>query len=250
MSFNPFSLEGRRILVTGASSGIGRQVAISCAQMGASVVLTGRNAVRLEETRAQLVGDAHRLITADLAEADAVDRVVASVGELNGVVHSAGIAKLAPFRMLSDKHLDDVLGINLRAPLLLTRALLAKRTLQPGSSIVFVGAIASEIGPVATAAYAASKAALLAAARSLAQEVAKQQIRANVISPGYVRTPLLEELGRTGARIDDLLEHVPLGLGEPEDVANTVVFLLSDASRWMTRSLVIVDGGLTARLSI
>lgn len=250
MSFNPFSLEGRRVLVTGASSGIGRQVAISCAAMGASVVLSGRDEARLNETLEQLAGSGHQCIVANLVEQEHIDRVAAGAGEVHGVVHAAGIAKLAPFRMISAKHLDEVMNINVRAPLLLTRGLLGKRAILPGASIVFVGAIASEIGPVATTAYAASKAALLAAARSLAQEVAKQQVRANVISPGYVRTPLLEELGRTGARIDELLEHVPLGLGEPEDVANAVVFLLSDASRWITRSLFIADGGLTARLSI
>jgi len=250
MSFNPFSLVGRRILVTGASSGIGRQVAISSANMGATVVLTGRDALRLEETRAQLLGVGHQAIAADLLQADDISRLAAEVGEIHGLVHSAGIAKLVPFHMISPKHFDEVIGVNLRAPLLLTRALLAKKAVQPGGSIVFVGAVASEVGPVATAVYSASKAALLGAARSLALEVAKHKIRANVVAPGYVRTPLIDDLGRTGASIDELLDITPLGLGEPEDVANAVVFLLSEASRWMTRALLIADGGLTTRLSV
>jgi len=250
MSFNPFSLAGRRVLVTGASSGIGRQIAISSANMGATVIVTGRDVQRLEETRAQLIGVDHHVIAADLLQADDISRLAAEVGEIHGLVHSAGIAKLVPFHMISPKHFDEVIGVNLRAPLLLTRALLAKKAVQPGGSIVFVGAVASEVGPVATAVYSASKAALLGAARSLALEVAKHKIRANVVAPGYVRTPLIDDLGRTGASIDELLDITPLGLGEPEDVANAVVFLLSEASRWMTRALLIADGGLTTRLSV
>lgn len=250
MSFNPFSLDGRRVLVTGASSGIGRQVAIHCANMGSIVVVTGRNAERLEETRRQLGPGEHEAIVADLVEPEAIEQVAARAGVLDGVVHVAGIAKLVPFRMISSKHLDEVLDVNLRAPLLLTRALLAKKAIQPGGSLVFVGSVASEIGPVATAAYAASKAALLGAVRSLAQEVAKQRIRANVIAPGYVRTPLVEDLGTAGGKMSELFDIAPLGLGEPEDVANAVGFLLSDASRWMTRTLFVVDGGFTVRISV
>jgi NAD(P)-dependent dehydrogenase (short-subunit alcohol dehydrogenase family) len=250
MSFNPFTLEGRRVLVTGASSGIGRQIAIHCAKMGATVVLTGRNAARLEETRSQLADAEHLVIVADLVEPDAIEQVAGLAGPVDGVVHAAGIAKLVPFRMISPKHLDEVLGVNLRAPLLLTRALLARRAIQPGGSIVFIGSVASEIGPVATAAYAASKAGLLGAVRALAQEVAKQRIRANVVAPGYVRTPLVEELGTAGGKMNELFDLAPLGLGEPEDVANAVGFLLSEASRWMTRTLFVVDGGFTVRLSV
>lgn len=250
MSVNPFSLAGRRLLVTGASSGIGRQIAISCAEMGGTVVLTGRHGERLHDTLGHLAGSGHRAVAADLLETGAIDRVVADAGALDGVVHAAGIARMVPFRMISHAHLGDVLGLNVHAPLLLTKALLAKRSLQQGASIVFVGAVASEVGPVATAVYSASKAALLGAARTLALEVAKHKMRANVLSPGYVRTPLLDALGRNGAKIDELLDITPLGLGEPIDVAHAAVFLLSDASRWMTRSLFIADGGLTSRMSI
>ncbi|MCO4099391.1 MAG: SDR family oxidoreductase [Gemmatimonas sp.] len=250
MSFNPFSLAGRRILVTGASSGIGRQIAISCADMGAAVVITGRDPTRLDDTLGQLVGDGHTAVPADLLETGAIDRVVAASGALNGVVLAAGIAKMVPFRMISQAHLDTVLGLNVHVPLLLIKSLLAKRSLQQGASIVFVGAVASEVGPVATAVYSASKAALLGAARTLALEVAKHKMRANVLSPGYVRTPLLDALGNTGAKIDALLDITPLGMGEPVDVAHAAVFLLSDASRWVTRSLFIADGGLTTRMSV
>lgn len=250
MSFNPFSLEGKRVLVTGASSGIGRQIALSCAAMGAQVALTGRNEARLEATAAALPGAGHLPIAADLQDADDLARVAADAGELHGVVHAAGIAKLVPFRMISQKHLEEVFSINVNAPLLLTRALLAKKRICAGGSIVFIGSVGSHIGPLATTVYSASKAALLGAMRSLAQEVVKQKIRSNLIAPGYIRTPMLDQLGAAGAMLDSLIEYAPLGLGEPEDVANAAVFYLSDASRWMTRTFFIIDGGMTVQLSI
>ncbi|MBL8386227.1 MAG: SDR family oxidoreductase [Burkholderiales bacterium] len=250
MSFNPFSLDGRRVLVTGASSGIGRQVAISCAGMGAQVVFCGRDAARLEATAAALPGAGHVPLAADLQDPDGIAHVVANAGELHGVVHAAGIARLVPFRMINQKHMDEVFGINVHAPLLLTRALLARKSIQAGGSIVFIGSVGSHIGPVATSVYSASKAALLGAMRSLAQEVVKQKIRSNLIAPGYIRTPMLEQLGAAGAMLDQLIDYAPLGLGEPEDVANAAVFYLSDASRWMTRTFFIIDGGMTVQMSI
>ena len=250
MSFNPFSLEGKRILVTGASSGIGRQIAASCAGMGAQVVLTGRDAARLADTDAMLQGDGHSQIVADLQNPDDLARVAAGAGELHGVVHAAGIAKLVPFRMINQKHLEEMFSINVNAPLLLTRALLAKKCIVGGGSIVFIGSVGSHIGPVATSVYSATKAALLGAMRSLAQEVVKQKIRSNLIAPGYIRTPMLEQLGAAGAVLDTLIDYAPLGMGEPEDVANAAVFYLSDASRWMTRTFFIIDGGMTVQLSI
>lgn len=250
MNFNPFSLAAKRVMVSGASSGIGRQVAINCAAMGAQVVVTGRDPARLADTANQLAGDGHLSIAADLRDPDGLARVADEAGDLHGIVHAAGIARLAPFRMISEKHMNEVFSINVHAPLLLTRALLAKKRILGGGSIVFIGSVGSHIGPVATTAYSASKAALLGAMRSLAQEVVKQGIRANLIAPGYIRTPMLEQLGAGGAKLQDLIDYAPLGLGEPDDVANAAVFYLSDASRWMTRTFFIIDGGMTVKMSI
>jgi NAD(P)-dependent dehydrogenase (short-subunit alcohol dehydrogenase family) len=251
MSFeDPFSLAGKRILVTGASSGIGRQIAISCAEMGAQVVITGRNPERLAATAEALHGDGHTLVVASLTEAADRDRVVAEAGILQGVVHAAGVSRLVPFRMISDTHMDSMFASNTYAPLLLTKGLLAKKQIAQNGSIVFIASVASHIGPMASTAYAASKSALLGAMRSLGQEVAKQGIRTNCIAPGYVRTPLLEGLGQSGGNMGDLLELAPLGLGEPEDVAYAAAFYLSDASRWITRNYFIVDGGLTIPMDI
>lgn len=247
---DPFSLAGKRVLVTGASSGIGRQIAISCAQMGATVVISGRNAQRLDETARALQGDGHLSIVADLTQDADIDRVVAEAGNLNGVVHAAGMARLAPFRMINRAQLDEQFSSNTFAPILLTKGLLAKKRIEPRGSIVFISAIASHMGPVATGVYSATKGALLGAMRSLALEGVKQGIRANCIAPNYVRTPMLDGLSQGGGGFDGGLNQTPLGMGEPEDVAYAAVFFLSDASRWITRNYFIIDGGLTAATDI
>lgn len=247
---DPFSLNGKRILVTGASSGIGRQTAISCAQAGAELVISGRNSERLEATFAALEGDGHKLVLADLDRQEDIDHLVAEAGILNGLAHAAGMSKLVPLRLINRAHLDETFSANTFAPMLLTRGLLAKKRLAAGGSIVFIASIASHIGPMASSAYAASKSALLGMVRSLGTEVAKQGIRANCIAPGYVRTPLLDGLQGSGGNMDSLFELTPLGMGEPEDVAYAAVFYLSDASRWNTRNYFILDGGFSAPMDI
>jgi len=247
---DPFSLAGKRILVTGASSGIGRQIAISCAQMGAQLVVSGRNVERLAATFAELEGEGHIQFGADLSRQEDIDRLAAGAGVLDGLVHAAGISKLAPFRLISRMQLDEMFSSNVYAPMLLTKGLLAKKRIANGGSILFISALASHVGPLATGAYSASKAALLGAMRTLALEVVKQGLRANCIAPGYVRTPMLDSLNQSGGSIDEHAKLTPLGLGEPEDIAYAAVFYLSDASRWITRNYFIVDGGLTVPMDI
>lgn len=249
-STDAFSLAGKRILITGASSGIGRQTAIACADMGAQVLITGRNAERLADTLASLTGQGHQSFAADLTRAEDLVALVASTEPLHGVVHAAGISKLVPLRMLKQTHLDEMFTHNTYAPLLLTKELLAKRKVQAGGSIVFISAVASHIGPLASTAYSASKGALLGAMRSLALEVAKQGIRANCIAPGYVRTPMLDGLASGGVDTEEYARLAPLGMGEPQDVALAAVFYLADASRWITRNYFIIDGGLTVPMDV
>lgn len=248
--FDPFSLTGKRILVTGASSGIGRQTAIACADMGAQVLLTGRNSQRLADTLHMLTGEGHQSFVADLTHAEDLTALAASTEPLHGVVHAAGISKLVPLRMLKQTHLDEMFSHNTYAPLLLTKELLTKRKLQAGGSIVFISAVASHVGPLASSAYSASKGALLGAMRSLGLEVIKQGIRVNCIAPGYVRTPMLDGLANGGLNTDDYAGLAPLGMGEPQDVAHAVIYYLADASRWVTRNYFIVDGGLTVPMDI
>lgn len=247
---DPFSLEGKRVLVTGASSGIGRQVAIACAQMGAQLVVSGRNGERLAATLAELEGEGHAAVAADLSRQEDIDRLAGEAGVVDGLVHAAGISRLVPFRMISRTQLDEMFSSNVYAPMLLSKALLAKKRIAANGSILFISALASHVGPLATGAYSASKAALLGAMRTLALEVVKQGIRANCIAPGYVRTPMLDSLNQGGGSIDEHAKLTPLGLGEPEDVAYATVFYLSDASRWITRNYFIVDGGLTVPMDI
>lgn len=244
MSASPYSLEGRTILVTGASSGIGRACATLASQMGARLVLTGRDAARLQETLTALDGDCHSAHVMDLNDAAALPAWVQTLDPIDGLVYAAGIAQVAPFRMMSQRHIQSQMDINFKAPMLLTQALLKARKVNPKASLVYVAAVADHTAPVGSAIYSASKAALITAVRSLALEVAKQRIRANCVSPGYVKTPMFEHLTTT-ASVDDLVKLAPLGLIEPEEVAHSVAYLLSEASRWVTRSNLIVDSGIT-----
>lgn len=250
MSFNPFQLAGKMLLVTGATSGIGRQSAITCAEMGAQVIATGRDGARLAETIAAMPGEGHRGVVADLTREDDLANLAQACEALNGIAHCAGIAAIGPFRMISQKHIREIFGINFDAPILLTQRLLSRQKILRGGSIVFVASSAAHIGTPATSLYAASKGALIPAMRALALEVgAKHQMRVNCISPGYVQTPLLDRLNANVASIEANYDWAPLGLGRPSDVANAIVYFLSDASRWVTRTTLQVDGGLTCRIS-
>lgn len=244
MNASPYSLEGRNVLVVGASSGIGRACAILASQMGARLVLSGRDEVRLQDTLSALEGDGHLVRHLDLADLDGLPAWVQSLDSIDGLVHSAGIAQVVPFRMISDRHIQSQMDINFKAPMLLTQALLKAKKINSQASLVYIAAVAQHTAPVGSAGYSATKGALISAVRSLALEAAKQRIRANCVSPGYVRTPMFDRLTATTS-VDDFVKLAPLGLIEPEEVAPSVVYLLSQASRWVTRSNLVVDSGLT-----
>ena len=246
---SPFSLKGRRIFVTGATSGLGFATALSCARMGAEVIGVGRDPDRLQETQQVLESISalpHKTISAELTSGEARDRVMESLGgPIHGVVHSAGISRLSPVRMLTEKHMREVQAINVDVPMLLTQALLKRRLIAPEGSLVFISSIAAHIGVSGVAAYSGTKAALIAMVRCLAMEVVKHRIRANCLSPALVETPLLEATATMMGSLEDERKNYPLGFGKPEDVANAAVFLLSDASRWITGTTIVMDGGLT-----
>ena len=244
MSFNPFSLAGKRVLVTGASSGIGRQIAISFSKMGADLVATGRNVDRLSETMAALAPGNHVAIPADIVD-DAERLALADqAGLLNGLVHCAGTSVLAPIRLASQKHLRDLFILNYESPMLLTQRLLYRKAIQNSGSILFIASIAAHIGVPGVGAYSGTKAALLATVRCLAMELIKQKIRVNCLSPSLVDSPLLELMSKNVSLEEKSRDH-PLGLGTPEDVANAAIYFVSDASRWVTGTTLIMDGGLT-----
>ncbi|MCO3810633.1 SDR family oxidoreductase [Pseudomonas aeruginosa] len=248
-SFNPFSLSGRRILVTGASSGLGLAIAQSCARMGAELIVTGRDQTRLDGclTTLQSISELpHRAVQADLRVAEERAAVVAAVdSEIHGLVHSAGISRLCPVRMMTEAHLHEVQSINVDSPMLLTQALLKRNLVVPGGSILFIASIAAHIGVAGVGAYSGTKAALIAMSRCLAMEVVKRNIRVNCLSPSLVETPLLDAATQTVGSMDGQRSNHPMGFGKPEDIANAAIFMLSDASRWVTGTTLVMDGGLT-----
>ena len=245
MSPDPFSLDGKRILVTGASSGLGRAIAVACSQRGATIVATGRDEIRLQETIAALDGRGHVGVHAELISAADREQLALAAGIVDGVVHSAGISRLSPIRMATERHVLEIWRINYEAPVLLTQRLLAKSQIANDGSIVFLSSIAAYIGVPAVGVYSGTKAALIATMRCLAMEVAKRRIRVNALAPALVNTPLLVATGSVVGSLETQRAAYPLGFGEPSDVANAAIFFLSSASRWITGTTLVMDGGLT-----
>lgn len=236
-----FGLQGKSLLVTGASKGIGQEVARQCAAAGAQLVICGRDAARLDETLQSLPGQGHRAIAAELTDAAARQRLAADCGPLDGVVHSAGIRGLAPMKIVSDAFLSQVMDTNYLAPMMLTRHLLARGQIRTGGSLVFLSSIAALTGTVGVGPYAGSKAALIGSLRPLALELAKRGIRANALCPGLVETTLITE---DKDWFEDSRQRYPLGIGQPGDVAQACLYFLSDASRKVTGCVFSMDGGV------
>jgi NAD(P)-dependent dehydrogenase (short-subunit alcohol dehydrogenase family) len=249
MPGDPFSLAGKTILVTGASSGIGRQVAVSCAAHGATLVISGRDIARLDAVLAALPGPGHRAYAADLTDLEKIHALTDAAGPIDGMFFSAGIAVICPFRMVTPEHMRKLMQIDFEAPVLLTQRLLRQRQIRDGGSIVFNTSAAAHISPVGSAIYSAAKAAVNAAARTLALEVARMRVRVNCLQLGYVQTSLLGELGKSGMNVEEMTNQAPLGVGQVEDAANAAIFLLSDASRWMSRAILTADGGMCIRVT-
>lgn len=240
---NPFSLSGKTILVTGASAGIGRGIAIACAGMGAQVVLTARNAERLQETLSMLEGEGHSYILADLTIETQRAALVNQLPMLDGVVQCAGVGSRVPCKMLSQEDLDNVMKPNTEAPMLLQALLLSEKKIHKQASVVFIASAAATMPTAGNAVYSASKAAMVAYAKCLALELAPRQIRVNCISPTMVWTDLAL-VGATTEQLTEAEKHYPLKrYGKPEDIASLAIYLLSDASAWMTGSNIEITGG-------
>ena len=246
MTYNPFSLEGKIILVTGSTSGIGRTTAIECSKMGARVVVTGRNEERAQETLSMLDGDGHHVILADLSSNEGVEKLVSEVPILDGCVSNAGynIMQLVPFIKTED--LDAIFKVNTQAPIYLVHRLIKTKKIAKGASIVFTSSISARgISSPGNSLYSATKAAISAFARNAAVDLAQKKIRLNSVAPGMIETPLME--GKTAITEEQWkanLQLYPLGrFGQPEDVANAIIYLLSDASSWITGTEIVIDGG-------
>ena len=244
MSYNPFSLEGKTVLVTGASSGIGQATAIECSKMGARVVITGRNEERLNETFSQLEGEGHQIIVADLNTQEDIDKLVDACPVLDGLVNNAGRGKSKPVNFLKLEDLQDVYQTNLFGVALLTKGLLKKKKLGKGASIVFTSSISSYMTAAGLSIYASSKAAVCGYMRTCAIELGVKGIRSNAVLPGMVETKLINSGTYTDEDKQKDLNLYPLGrYGRPTDIAHGVIYLLSDASVWVTGLELVIDGG-------
>ncbi len=240
-----FSLHNQTILITGASSGIGRACAIEVNKQGAHCILVGRNENELKKTVA-LCTNSTEIYILDLTQEEELKKFAGQVKNLDGVVNCAGIINPRPIKFLKQIHLNEIFTINYFAPVLLTAELLHAKKMNDGASFVFISSISSQHPYLGGAAYVSSKAALDAFSKTLAIEIAHKKMRSNVLLPGLVKTKMLEEtkdaVGEEEFKAYE--KQYPLGFGEPEDVANAVCFLLSKEAKWITGSELKMDGGL------
>ncbi len=250
---NPMELEGRNILVTGASSGIGRETAILLSKLGANVVLVARNEDKLKETLKNLEPGRHVLVGFDLNILEGIGSMMESVCsngfKLNGLVHSAGISKTVPLQFLKTDDLKEIMTINLFSFIELVKHYSKRKNNDSGGSVVAISSLSGRVGARGLTAYCSSKGALDSAIRPMALELAPKNIRINAVAPGIVATPIyegLKEIVNDNSFEDGLRKRQLLGLGKPLDVASAAAFLLSDAARFITGTSMIVDGGYMA----
>lgn len=247
------SLSGMNLVVTGASSGIGRSIALAASQRGARVALVARREPELQAVFGELAGDGHLIVTADVVDFDRVPAMISGIAErmgaLNALVHAAGVHAVSPLRAVTPKQVSRLLEANVTSGIMLTKAFRRPSIRAEEASIVLLSSAIGAVGASGVSAYAASKAAVASTAQSLALELARERIRVNAIAAGVVTTPLTDELRATVGtdawrRIEDA--H-PLGLGSPDDIANAALFLASPEARWITGAVIPVDGGYTAQ---
>ena len=249
-----FSLSNKTILITGASSGIGRSCAVQCSKMGASLLLMGRNVDELNRTVSELQpGTKVEMIVADFSKMIDLELLIAekilTIGKIAGFIHCAGVEKTLPLKKQSSEVFQSIFDINVFAGFELAKIISLKKYKAEKASFVFISSVAGMVGESGKTIYSASKGAVISGARSMSMELARSDIRVNSISPAMVKTPILEKMfdGIGEEASQNIIKKHPLGIGEPEDVANACVFLLSDAAKWITGTNLVVDGGYTAQ---
>ena len=242
---NPFTLNGKTILITGASSGIGKQTAILISRAGGSIWITGRNEKRLNETFSLLAAGDHHMKVADLTVEKEMDGLIVDLPKLNGIVHCAGIVDPLPVKFIIQEHIDRMFSINYQMPVNLTSKLLRKKKVLDTASILFMSTIATKNPYFGGALYSGSKAALEAYSKTLSLELAGKKIRSNCLMAGLVDTPMIVSPAEDNMQEEALeryLQRYPLGVGEPEDVAGAILYFLSDASKWISGTTLVLGG--------
>jgi NAD(P)-dependent dehydrogenase (short-subunit alcohol dehydrogenase family) len=245
---SPFSLKNKTILITGASSGIGRAAAIECSKMGAIIIALGRNEMRLKETLSLLSSGDHKIALLDINNLNEVNSFIESIETIDSFVNSAGIINTQLFNFLKEESLKDIMQTNFFSPVLFLQKLIKKKKIVNGGSIVFISSIGgSEITSLGLSSYAASKSAINGISKTLALELSSKRIRVNNILPGMVQTELLDHTAFSEEDFNKDQAKYPLGYGQPNDVAYAVIYLLSNASKWITGTNLKLDGGFTLR---
>lgn len=245
--YNPFTLENKTILVTGASSGIGKATAIECSKLGAKVVVTGRNEERLNQTLAELEGEGHQAIVADLSSEDGVNVLVDQCPQIDGLVNNAGSTIMVPTQFISREKLMQVLEVNTVAPIMLTQQLLKKKKLGKGASVVITDSISGvKIASPGNVLYSTSKSAINGFVKNAALDLASKNIRVNAVCPGMIDTHILDNGSVTAEDVEADMRKYPLRrYGKPEEVAYAIIYFLSDASGFTTGANLVIDGGFT-----
>lgn len=249
INYNPFSLKGKTIFVTGASSGIGVGIAEECSKMEAQVIISGRNKERLQETFQSLeIGDKeHKQIIADLTNEKDIDKIVEMLPQLDGIVFNAGIIKTVTVKHISNVNIEDVFKTNIISSIQIIQRLLKLKKINKGASIVFISSIATSRARIGNSLYSAAKGGVNSFMKVLALELASQKITVNCIQPGFVRSNMLADGTISQEQIDEFAKIYPMGIGEPADISYACVYLLSNAAKWVTGSVMTVDGGGTLK---
>jgi len=249
-----FNLDNKNIMITGASSGIGKQCAITFSQLGANIILVARNKERLEQTFNELKKGNHISFAQDITEYDKLEEIinisVGKVGKISGFVHSAGVDKLLPFKLIEPAIYEEMFATNTISGFEISRIISKRKYINSeGASFVFISSIMGILGQIGKIAYCSSKGAVVAGVKAMALELASKKIRVNSILPAVVETEMSKQaLGNLSEESrEEILNMHPLGLGKPDDIAYACAFLLSDASRWITGTNLIVDGGYSAK---
>jgi NAD(P)-dependent dehydrogenase (short-subunit alcohol dehydrogenase family) len=245
--YNPFNLQEKTILVTGATSGIGKGVAIECSKMGATLVITGRNEQRLSETFEQLNKGDHKKIIADLRYDDQIGLLISLLSEIDGIVHCAGIVDPIPFQFVTRTKLNEIFEINFFSPSVLTQSILKKKLLRKNASIVFISSVSGVYcSSVAGAMYSSTKGAINGLIKGMALDLASKGIRVNSVCPAMIDTNIFNDGRVTKEQLAEDKSRYPLNrYGKPEEVAYAAIYLLSDASKWVTGTNLLIDGGYT-----